>query len=318
MPRLQINEKLRVRQYIISDPSTIYYTEYYSSIKENSSADWQQQVKYIPTDLHNLDLQSNRQHSNTTTIRTLPLINNYNPYYPDPDFGFDPYWDIQIYNQHHLHFYKVFAKNTAGIEPDQPQIDQMLSTKLSLVSVDPWQNVRINTHSASQEEITEDFQHNGPLVTLTATVEERYVNTLISRSGEPDYVPLTTNLELKYKRRMLYFPMDFGELTLDGLVDTGALSSAIPEADLRKIRLLAPQSIIKKGPAPNFQIMVANGQLENPKSTVELKFEVGDIDFHEIFLVMEKSANWSLVPATEQYHIRYATGSLKLPNLPCN
>ena len=34
--------------------------------------------------------------------------------------------------------------------------------------------------------------------------------------------------------------------------------------------------------------MVANGQLETPKSTVELKFEVGDIDFHEIFIVMEK------------------------------
>ena len=87
---------------------------------------------------------------------------------------------------------------------------------------------------------------------------------------------------------MLYFPMDFGELTLDGLVDTGVLSSAIPEADLRKIRLLAPQSIIKEGPAPNFQIMVANGQLEVPKSTIELKFEVGDIEFHEVFIVMEK------------------------------
>ena len=126
------------------------------------------------------------------------------------------------------------------------------------------------------------------MVTLTSTVEERYMHTLISRDGEPDYVPLTTNLGLKYKRRMLYFPMDFGELTLDGLVDTGALSSAIPEADLRKIRLLAPQSIIKEGPAPNLQMMVANGQLETPKSTVELKFEVGDIDFHEIFIVMEK------------------------------
>ena len=80
---------------------------------------------------------------------------------------------------------------------------------------------------------------------------------------------------------MLYFPMDFGELTLDGLVDTGALSSAIREADLRKIELLPSQSIIKEGPAPNFQLMVANGQLETPKSTVELKFEVGDIDVNE-------------------------------------
>ena len=87
---------------------------------------------------------------------------------------------------------------------------------------------------------------------------------------------------------MHYFPIDFGELALDGLVDTGALSSAIPETDLRKIQLLAPQSIVKEGPAPNLQIMVANGQLETPKSTVELKFEVGDIEFHEIFFVKEK------------------------------
>ena len=34
--------------------------------------------------------------------------------------------------------------------------------------------------------------------------------------------------------------------------------------------------------------MVANGQLETPKGTVELKFGVGDIEFHEIFIVMEK------------------------------
>ena len=87
---------------------------------------------------------------------------------------------------------------------------------------------------------------------------------------------------------MINFPMDFGELIIDGLIDTGAHSSAIPEADLRKIRLLAPQSIVKEGPSPTFQIMVANGQLETPKSTVELKFEVGDIEFHEIFIVMEK------------------------------
>ena len=235
-----------------------------------------------------MDLQSDRQHSNTTTIRTLPLRDNYNPYYPDPDFGFDPYWDIQIYNQHQLHFYKNFTKNIADIEPDQYQIDQLLNIKLSMASVDPWQNVRINTHPPFQEEITEELPHNEPLVTLTATVEERFVNTLISRKGEPDYVPLTTILGLKYKRRMLYFPVDFGEQTSDGLVDTGALSSAISEADLRKIRLLARQSIIKEGPAPNFQTMVATGQLETPKSTVELKFEVGYINFHEIFIAMEK------------------------------
>ena len=86
---------------------------------------------------------------------------------------------------------------------------------------------------------------------------------------------------------MLYFPMDFGELKLDGPIDTGAHCSAT-EADLRKIRLLAPQSIFKESPALSFKIMVANGDLKTSKSIVELKFEVGDVEFHEIIIVMEK------------------------------
>ena len=85
---------------------------------------------------------------------------------------------------------------------------------------------------------------------------------------------------------MLYFPMDFGELNIDGLIDTGALSSALPEADLRKIRLLAPHTIIIKDPPPEFQVMVDNGQLQAPIATVELQFNVGDITFREKFIVM--------------------------------
>ena len=196
-----------------------------------------------------LDHMSTGLQHDTTTIRLIPLIDNYNPYYSAPDYGFDPYWDANCYNQHHLYFYRNFNKPSHIIELDSYEIDQAMNMVLVKARVDPWQNT----------------------------------------TGEPDYVPLTTNLGLKYKRRMLYFPMDFGELTLDGLVNTGALSSAILEADLRKIRLLAPQSIVKEGPAPNFQVIVANGQLETPKSTVELKFEVGDIEFYEIFIVMENS-----------------------------
>ena len=52
--------------------------------------------------------------------------------------------------------------------------------------------------------------------------------------------------------------MDFAELKLDSLVDTGAISSAIPEPDLRKIRLLAPQSKTKEGPAPREGLQTGN------------------------------------------------------------
>ena len=37
------------------------------------------------------------------------------------------------------------------------------------------------------------------------------------------------------------FPMEFGVLTIDGQIDTGALSSAISEADFEQIKRVAPQ-----------------------------------------------------------------------------
>ena len=85
--------------------------------------------------------------------------------------------------------------------------------------------------------------------------------------------------------------MDFRKLTLDGPIDTGALTSAISEQDLNKIKLLAPEAITDTGPAPNFQIMVANGQLETPIGTVCLTFEVADFMFKENFIVMKVLPN---------------------------
>ena len=131
------------------------------------------------------------------------------------------------------------------------------------------------------EEPTTEMNHQSLLD------ETQFQNVPITKDGETDCITLFTNINLKCKKRMLYFPIDFGELTIDGLIDTGAKSSAILEMDRRKIRLLSPQSVIREGLPPNFQIMVANGHLETPKGTIELKFEVGDIEFHKIFIVME-------------------------------
>ena len=85
--------------------------------------------------------------------------------------------------------------------------------------------------------------------------------------------------------------MDFEKLTLDGLIDTGALTSAISEQDLNKIKLLANEAIKETGPPPNFQIMVANGQLEVPIGTVLLEFEVADFMLKENFIIMKNLPN---------------------------
>ena len=105
------------------------------------------------------------------------------------------------------------------------------------------------------------------------------------------YLPISTSLTLKRKRHMYYMPMDFEKRTLDGLIDTGALTSAISEQDLNKIKLFANESIKETGPPPNLQIVVANGQLEVPIGTVLLEFEVADFMLRENFIIMENLPN---------------------------
>ena len=183
------------------------------------------------------------------------------------------------------HFHSLLRKNALQTVHENPPITLNKKTR---ALIENWQMNDGTNHPVFPNPLgTETHDSNVEPIPQSLQDEKQFQNVLITRDGEPDCIPLSTNINLKCKKRMLYFPMDFGELTIDGLIDTGALSSAIPEMDLRKIRLLSPQSVIREGPPPNFQIRVANGQLETPKSTIELKFEVGDIEFHEIFIVME-------------------------------
>ena len=63
----------------------------------------------------------------TTRFRPIPLIDDYNPTYVDPDFGRDPYWDTEIYNQDLLQFQHVID----DIELYQRRIHENLSKTLN-------------------------------------------------------------------------------------------------------------------------------------------------------------------------------------------
>ena len=71
-------------------------------------------------------------------------------------------------------------------------------------------------------------------------------------------------------------------------MDSGAFVKAIAQDDLDTIKQKAPNNILKIDDPPNFQIQVANGQLEKPLSTATLKIEIGDNSFAEHFVVMKK------------------------------
>ena len=125
-----------------------------------------------------------------------------------------------------------------------------------------------------------------PLNTATPLIEEGLVR---DEQTNELYLPLTSTVVLKRKQEMLYVPLDFeNNHTVDALVDSRAFVSAIAQDDLETIKQKAPNNILKIDDPPNFQIQVANGQLEKPLSTATLKFGIGDNSFAEHFVVMKK------------------------------
>ena len=124
------------------------------------------------------------------------------------------------------------------------------------------------------------------LTTATPLIEEWLVR---DEQTNEVYLSLTSTVVLKRKQEILYVPRDFANnLTVDALVESGAFVSAIAENHLDTIKQKAPNNIPKIDDPPNFQIQVANGQLEKPISTATLRFEVGDNSFAEHFVVMKR------------------------------
>ena len=144
------------------------------------------------------------------------------------------------------------------------------------------------TQNAEQHVVTtpEGDTTTSPLTTATPLIEEGLVR---DEQTNAIYLPLTSTKVLKRKQEMLYVPLDFeNNHTVDALVDSGAFVSPIAQDDLDTIKQKAPNNILKIDDPPNFQIQVANGQLEKPISTATLKFEIRDNSFAEHFVVMKK------------------------------
>ena len=77
---------------------------------------WQQQMEKAIITTHNITHLFQKQipvwdpdytTTFTTRLRPIPLIDDYNSTYIDPDYGRDPYWDTEIYNQDLLQFQYV-------------------------------------------------------------------------------------------------------------------------------------------------------------------------------------------------------------------
>ena len=84
-------------------------------------------------------------------------------------------------------------------------------------------------------------------------------------------------------------PMDYEKQTLDDLIGTGDLTSAICKKQHQQ------NQITIKAPLPSYRNMVANGQLEVPIGTVLLESEMFICMLRENFNVMKNLPNPLLV-----------------------
>ena len=120
---------------------------------------------------------------------------------------------------------------------------------------------------------------------LISQIEEQLVRHDITNEL---YMPLSSSIVLKRKKKMLYVPLDFkNDLTIETLVDSGAFVSADAQKELDVIKQQVQANIFRVDDPPNFQIQVANGQLEKPIATATVKFDIGDHNFAEHFVVMK-------------------------------
>ena len=181
-----------------------------------------------------------------TQFRPLPEVVAYETYLVDPQYGLDPYWDDEIYDQDKLEYKDTYNKPNDQIESEDIITDAQVSDALRYALIDLW---TVNPHLPDTSALPNFQPRPQNLQRQTVVINNQVLPQLqVTSDGLTRFLSQSTNLPLKNQRKMFYFPMD----NLDGIIDTGALSSAIPEADLRKSRLLAPYTILNEGPLPEF------------------------------------------------------------------
>ena len=118
-----------------------------------------------------------------------------------------------------------------------------------------------------------------------------------SKSSNPTKKPkyeirqLSATLQLNRKDKMLYVHLQFRAYENFGLLDTGAIQSALSEAELRRILSAHPAALLQELPAPEFKVQIANGNIVPVRKQVLLRFFIGGKVFEETFMVLPTMGN---------------------------
>ena len=230
-----------MRQFVTSDPATIIYHSHKILNIGIHSVVWQQKVEkaYIQryNNMHMIHKTfPTQEHDYTenfdTQFRPLPETVAYDTYFADPQYGNFPYWDEDLFDQGKLENKDSHNKSNDQIESDDLITDAHVSDALRYALMNLW---TVSPHLPVISPLP-NFQPIPQIQQRQNPVDQILPQLQVAPDGLTWFLPLSTSLPLRIKLKMLYFPMVFEELNVDGLTDTGAWSGAIPDAGLLKIR----------------------------------------------------------------------------------
>ena len=127
---------------------------------------------------------------------------------------------------------------------------------------------------------TEDKQHSNSTTATDCT------RKTMNRKKDVAIQVITATLQLNKKDKMLYVPLQFREYENHGLLDTGAIRSAMSEDELRRILSAHPAALLEEYPAPDFKVQIANGSNVPVRKQVLLRFFIGGKVFEETFMTL--------------------------------
>ena len=78
-----------------------------------------------------------------THVRPLPEVPAYDTYFVDPQYGLDPHWDEQLYDQNRLEYKDTCNKPNEQIKNDDLITDAHVSDALRYALIDLW---TVNPH----------------------------------------------------------------------------------------------------------------------------------------------------------------------------
>ena len=81
-------------------------------------------------------------------------------------------------------------------------------------------------------------------------------------------------IALKRNKRMLFLSIEFENVKIYALVDSGGYIKAISERDAAKIKRGAKYRIISIAPPPPFKVPYANAELELPLASYTMRLEL--------------------------------------------